>query len=430
MRCDYACRSPEHGIARRSFLGGLAAGLGFAGAGGLGNVVRTAAADELARKQKQVLLIYLAGGASQLETWDPKPGTDTGGPFRAIPTSVPGVHISELLPYSALQMHRLSIVRSVNTEENDHGKGAYFMQTGRRQDPANDYPHLGAVAARCLAPEDTPLPGFIHILPGGSGIGQSDAAFLGPQYASVTLGDGKPPANIVRPESIAEASDQARQALRRQLTNRFNQGRRTAATEAYTSTFDQALRLMEQRQLFDVSQEPPADLDRYGTHDFGRHALLARRLIENDVTFVKLSHREYDTHYENFDFHIEQMGEFDRTFATLIDDLAQRGRLESTLVIVMAEFGRTPQINLYYGRDHWGHAWSVALAGCGIQPGAVVGKTNDNGTAVVDRQVHGGHLFHTYLRAVGLDSTGQFDVDGRPVQMADPAASAIEELLA
>jgi uncharacterized protein (DUF1501 family) len=429
MKCHYACRSSEHVLARRSFLGGMAAGLGVAGFG-FGNLMRTAAGAELEHQGKHVLVIYLSGGVSQLETWDPKPGTNTGGPFRAIPTSVPGVHICELLPYTAQQMHRMALVRSVNTQENDHGRGNYIMHTGRAPDPANDYPRLGAVAARYLAPSEFPLPGYIQIAPGGGGLNQSDAAFLGPRYASLLLGNGQPPANTARPDSVSEASDAARQDLRRRLTNRFLQRRRSAMTEAYTYSYDQAAQLMQQRGLFDVSQEPPAELEKYGTHDFGRHCLLARRLIENGVTFVEVQHTNYDTHYENFDFHIEQLGEFDRTFATLIDDLAQRGLLDHTLVIVMAEFGRTPTINAYYGRDHWGMAWSVALAGCGLQPGALIGATNDNGTAVADREVHGGHLFHTYLRAVGLDPTGQHQVDGRPLQMADPTATAIAELLA
>ena len=135
-----------------------------------------------------------------------------------------------------------------------------------------------------------------------------------------------------------------------------------------------------------------------------------------------MTHSNYDTHNENFDFHLEQVGEFDQSFSALIDDLAQRGRLEHTLVVVMSEFGRTPQINHLYGRDHWGTAWSVALAGAGIKPGMVLGKTNANGTEVVDGQVDSGHLFHTYLRAVGLDPSESFEVNGRAIQIADPTA--------
>src|SRR5262249_55661913 len=134
--------------------------------------------------------------------------------------------------------------------------------------------------------------------------------------------------------------------------------------------------------------------------------------------------------HENFDFHIEQLGEFDRPFATLLEDLPDRGLLQRTLVVVMSEFGRTPNINRNYGRDHWGTAWSVALAGCGIKGGGVLGKPNANGTAVVEREVHGGPLFHTYFRALGLDPRKNHYANQRPIPMADPKADAIKEILA
>jgi uncharacterized protein (DUF1501 family) len=415
-------------LSRRSFLGGVAAGVGLAT--GFSGLTLPAVSAELARKRKQVLVVWLAGGASQLETWDPKPGTVTGGPFRSIETSVPGVRISELLPRTARQMHRMALLRSINTKENDHAKGYYLMHTGRREMPGAEYPHLGSLAAKYLAPEESPLPGYIHIQPGGGGVNRSEAAFLGPKYGSLVLGNGHPPANTSRPAALGETGAAARHALRVHLNDRFALRRRTAETDAYTTSYEQALQLMERREVFDVSKEPARDLERYGTHDFGRHCLLARRLLEAGATFVKVTHSNYDTHNENFDFHLEQVGEFDQSFAALLDDLAARGQLGDTLVVVMSEFGRTPQINPYYGRDHWGTAWSIALAGAGIKPGVVVGKTNTNGTEVVDAQVHGGHLFHTYLRAVGLDPNDSFEENGRAIQIADPAAKAIGELLA
>jgi hypothetical protein len=428
MKCHYACRSAEHLLERRKFLGTLA---GTAGAATMSfpRLLR-AAMPELDANQKHILVFWMSGGLSQLESWDPKPKTDTGGPFRAIPTSVPGTHICELLPYTAKQMHHLAIVRSVNTKENDHGKGAYCMTTGRRQEPVADYPHLGAVGAKVLSPEGSPLPGHIHIATGGGGGSSNNAAFLGPKYASITLGGGGPPQNTARPDNLTEAADRQRTAFRAQVNDQFARRRRTAESDAFTSSFAQAQQLMERRDVFDVSKEPAADLERYGSHEFGRHCLLARRLLEHGVSCVQVNHSNYDTHHENFDFHIEQLGEFDRPFATLIEDLVQRGLWKSTLLVVMSEFGRTPQINKYFGRDHWGMAWSVAIGGCGIQPGAVIGKTNANGTEVSDRQVDHSHLFHTYLRAVGVDSTAKFDAAGRSIPMADPAAGPIQELLA
>lgn len=429
MECSYACGSVDHALARRRFLKGLAAGAG-AMIGGLGVVGRPALAEQLARDEKHLLVINLHGGLSQLESWDPKPGTDTGGPFRAIATSVPGVHISELLPLTANQVHRLSIVRGVNTREDDHGKGAYMMVTGRRQTPAADYPTIGSVVAKAISPEDNPLPGHIRISPGGGGGRSADAAYLGPKYASVVLGNGNPPSNSARPDSLTPDADEQRNALRRMANDRFALRRRTAQTDAYAYSYEQALQLMERREVFDVSKEPEKDVERYGKHDFGRHCLLARRLIEKGITCVQVTHSNYDTHNENFDFHLEQVREFDQGFANLVQDLADRGLWEKTLVVVLSEFGRTPNINLYYGRDHWSAAWSVVVGGCGIQAAGAFGKTNERGTEVVEHQVDHAQLFHTYLRALGLDSTSSFVIDGRKMPMADPSASAIEELLA
>lgn len=429
MNVKYACQSVEHALARRQFLGTLASLGAGACASGLGVFTMPAMAEQLKSDQKRIVIFNMHGGLSQLESWDPKPGTATGGPFRAIPTSVPGIHISELLPDTAKQMHHLCLVRGVNTSEDDHGKGAYLMMTGRRQTPAADYPQIGAVAAKTLTPANTALPGYIWITPGGGGGRGNDAAYLGPKYSSVQLGNGKPPQNTERPKDISETSEAARQNFRRHLNEQFLNRRRTAVTEAFTYSFEQAQQLMLQREVFDVSKEPEKDFERYGKYDFGRHCLLARRLLEKGITCMQVSHSNYDTHNENFNFHIEQLGEFDRSFACFVNDLAERGMLESTLIVVLSEFGRTPNINLYHGRDHWSKAWSVCLAGCRIPRGHAFGKTNADGTAVEDGQVDHGALFHTYLEAVGVDSTGSFVIDGRKMPIADPATAAISELL-
>lgn len=429
MNANYACQSVEHKIARRQFLGTMVAGAG-AISGGLGAFSNPAVAQQLQAEQKRIVVFNMHGGLSQLESWDPKPGTNTGGPFRAIPTSVPGIHISELLPQTAQQMHHLCLVRGVNTSEDDHAKGAYLMLTGRRQTPASDYPQIGAVAAKAIAPANSSLPGHIVITPGGAGGRGNDAAYLGPKYASIYLGNGNPPQNTVRPESIAESSDKARQDFRRSVNERFLNRRRTAVTEAFTYSYEQAQQLMQQREVFDVSKEPEADAERYGQYDFGRHCLLARRLLEHGITFVQLSHSNYDTHNENFNFHIEQLGEFDRSFACFVADIAARGMLDSTLIVVLSEFGRTPHINLYYGRDHWSKAWSVCVGGAKIPRGAAYGRTNADGTAVEEGQVDHGNLFHTYLQAVGVDTTGSFNIDGREMPIADPAVGPVYDLLA
>jgi hypothetical protein len=326
-------------------------------------------------------------------------------------------------------MHHLCLVRGVNTAEDDHAKGTYLMLTGRRQTPAADYPQIGAVAAKALAPADSSLPGHILITPGGGGGRGNEAAYLGPKFSSIQLGNGNPPQNTTRPEGVTESSENARQEFRRHVNERFLNRRRTAITEAFTYSYEQAQQLMAQRDVFDVTKEPEKDADRYGKFDFGRHCLLARRLLEKGITFVQLTHSNYDTHNENFNFHIEQLGEFDQSFACFVADLADRGMLESTLVVVLSEFGRTPNINLYYGRDHWSKSWSVCLAGARVPRGAVYGKTNADGTEVVEGQVEHGALFHTYLQAVGVDSTLSFDIDGRKMPIADPSVAAVDELL-
>jgi uncharacterized protein (DUF1501 family) len=429
MRCDYACGSREHVLSRRAVLGGLAAGTAGLGVG-LGDMLAAspALADGTRGSGRRVLNIFLHGGVSQLESWDPKPGTGTGGPFRAIATSVPGLHISELLPHTARQMHRLAVIRSLDTKNGDHGRGQVEMVSGRTRMPGVDYPHLGAVVAKTCMPAGFTLPG--HILVKSSGGGPGAAAYLGPRYAGIAVENGKPPAYTDRPEAVTAEVEARRIAYQARANSRFAGRRRTADTDAYTYSHEQAVDLLAQRDVFDVSKEPAADHDRYGRHEFGQHCLLARRLLERGVPFVQVNHGDYDTHFENFDFHIEQLGEFDRPFATLIEDLTIRGLLEDTVVCVMSEFGRTPKINANYGRDHWGTAWSVLVGGAGIQPGACIGKTNEDGTKVVDRVVDHGHLFHTILRAAGVDSQAEFEIAGRRYPLADPAKAAIEELLA
>src|SRR5262245_56417498 len=217
MRCDYACRSAEH-VSRRSFLQGSAGALGAIGFAGM---TQLQAAEQLASQQKQVVVFWLSGGVSQLETWDPKPDTDTGGPFQAIPTSVPGVHISELLPYTAQQMHHLALVRGINTHEDDHGKGAYIMLTGHRETPGFEHPYIGSAFSSQLAPPDSPLPGYIHVAGGGS---PREASFLGPRFAPVGLAEGKAPPNLDLPQGLSVEQDARRRALRAKLSTRFAQG--------------------------------------------------------------------------------------------------------------------------------------------------------------------------------------------------------------
>jgi len=423
---NVACQSASHLVSRRTLLSNMLAGA--AGIGAAGQFVRPSVAAAIEAKQKRVLIVLLNGGLSQFESFDPKPKTKTGGPFRAIPTSVPGTHFCELLPHTARQAHRLAVVRSVFAEQvpGSHAAARDYVETGRSP-VLGPYPLLGSVYSKLLAGK-TDLPGNIHITPSRSGP-RADAAFLGPQHASIALPGGAAPRNVDRPAIFTAEADEARYHLRDTADLRFSQRRRTAYTEAYHSSYDRALQLIRRKELFDVGLEPAADRDRYGSHDFGRHCLMARRLLGEGVTCVKITHSNYDSHMENFNFHLEQLGEFDRPFATLLDDLDERGMLDSTLVVLLTEFGRTPQIMPDLGRDHYPKSWSVVLGGCGIQTGGVLGKTNDDGTEIVDRPVHVGDMFHTYLRAVGVDSKATHE--GRnQIPVAAPERAPVKELLA
>ncbi len=428
MRRNQGCNGIDHLLARRKFLAGAAAGTigaGTIGAGtiGVGALVNSAQAEKVKTQNKRILQIYLQGGVSQLESWDPKPGTKYGGPFQAIPTSVPGMHISELLPHTAQRMHLLSIVRSINSKINDHSQGMRFMEKGRR---AGDYPYIGSTASKYLSTPESDLPGFIHI--STRGLNDATASFLGAQHAQLSLQGVKSPNNLELPKEIDGETDSIRESLRLQFNRHFNQRRSHALTDIYDSSYQNAAKLIGNKKMFEGTATEK-DLDRYGRHPFGQNCLLARTLLENGATCVKVTHHGYDTHAENFNFHLEQLGEFDKTFATVLDDLSDRGMLESTLVIVFSEMGRTPKINSKYGRDHWGTAWSSVMGGSGIQPGAIIGKTSDDGTQVTDREVDAGHLFHTYMQAVGVDSYSNHDMPGRTIPIGDPAAAPIEELL-
>ncbi|OWK38588.1 hypothetical protein FRUB_07708 [Fimbriiglobus ruber] len=397
----------------------------------MGAFATPAVANELKKRRKQVLFVWLDGGMSQLESWDPKPNTTFGGPFRAIPTSVPGIHISELLPDTAKQMHRLALVRSVSTQDNSHSAGVDRIQRGDPKNRGVTYPYFGSAVAKLLGPGDGGLPPYVWVKPGNGGFIYKDAGFLGPQYGALALGDGKPPENLVRPPDLPAEADAARNELRKLADKRYAAGRRTELTEANSFAFDTADQLQRQLDLFDSAKLPAKDRDRYGTHDLGRHMLLARRLLEAGVTFVKVTSYGWDTHGDHFNGTASLHPKFDRPFAAIVQDLADRGMLDDVLVIVAAEFGRTPRINGHLGRDHWPEAWSVCMAGRGIKPGVAAGKTNALGTDVATEPHDIGHLFHTWYAALGIDAAAKhFYNAGQPLPIAHEEMHPVKEVLA
>ncbi|MCH7729590.1 MAG: DUF1501 domain-containing protein, partial [Planctomycetes bacterium] len=354
--------------------------LGSVGGVAAGGLLAPAFASQVRAQQKRVLFVWLDGAMSQLESWDPKPGTQFGGPFKAIQTSVPGVHLSELLPNMAARMNQFSVVRSMHTRFEDHSRAVKPIQRGDPKDRGVTYPFLGSALAKLIGAGESSLPPYIHIKPGSGGFHYQDAGFLGPQFGALALGDGKPPANLAPPKSVTDEIIRERMQLREQLNRGFSERRVTELSDAYNYTYQVARQLMKNAELFDPSRLDEKDLQRYGESEFGKHMLQARQLLEAGVMFVKVTMYHWDTHGDNFNCHLDGVPKVDKALAAMIDDLVARGMYDSTLVVVLSEFGRTPKINGRVGRDHWPECWSMGIGGCGIKPGVVAGKTNDKGT--------------------------------------------------
>ncbi len=429
------CGSFEHPVSRRGFLATMAAaGAGaFADMTGLQVLAAPEVASDLRRNQKRCIVLWLAGGASQLETFDPKPGADTGGPFRAIPTSVPGIHISELMPKMAQRMRHTCIIRSLNTRNGDHGGGSRLMMRGRANESNVAYPDLGAVLARELGRPGSQVPDYVSFYTATEGrynVTPGSPGFLGARYASMDLTTSLVPENIRRPNGISDRDHLERAGLREFLSRNFEQGRSSTGLESHHQAYQRVHGIMANERLFDIGQEPQRIRDQYGPTLFARQALAARRLIEAGVPFVRVGRAWWDSHGENFETHEELVPELDHVMATLLDDLSARGLLENTLIVTLAEFGRTPNINSQLGRDHFASAWSCTLSGCGINGGSVYGRTDATGNRVTDGQVGAAELFATIYRALGINHQKNYHVGARPIPLTDPGTQPIREVLA
>lgn len=412
--------------------------MGAAGLLGTSGAVNALAEGGLNRalksSNKRVILLWLAGGASQLETWDPKPGAPTGGPFAAIPTDVPGTHISELMPRMAKRMNHSCLVRSLNTRDGGHGGGAQLMMRGRKDEPNLKYPDLGAVLAKELGRMDSQVPDYVNFYTSTEGRGSAKVSpgFLGARFGAINLHDG---AKLTLPdirklESITQGDHEARANLREFLSRRFEQGRELASLKSHAAAYARVHGLMSCEKLFDVSGEPQSVRDLYGPTQFAQQAMMARRMIEAGVPFVRVSRAWWDSHGQNFETHQELVPELDRVLAALIDDLKQRGMLEDVLIVTMAEFGRTPKINGSLGRDHFATAWSASLHGSGIKSGAVFGKTDDKGERVVEDEIGAGEFFATILEAAGIDHRKEYHLGSRPIPLVNPGIKPITKVLA
>jgi hypothetical protein len=402
----------------------------------------------------------MSGGPSQLDTFDPKPGHANGGPFRAIPTSVPGIRISEHLPRMARCAEDLAIIRSMATREADHGRGTYQMRTGYLPGGPVQYPTLGSLLSRELETPGAELPNFVSIAPypffSPAAYGPG---FLGPQHAPLVLGGdrqalipipGQQQDNYEEalhvPDLDVPAEVSARRAAARvqlldSMERDFIETRPGLPAQSHRGAYQRAVTLMRSAatRAFDLDDEPAGLRDRYGRNMFGQGCLLARRLVEHGVPFVEVTLATvgnlalgWDTHLNNFDG-VRRLSEvLDPAWSTLLADLKERGLLDTTMIVWMGEFGRTPRINPNQGRDHWANAWSTVLAGGGIRGGQVYGQTSADGTTIeAGRPIRVADFIGTIARGLGVDGTKQnLSNVGRPIRVVDPAGQAITEVLA
>jgi hypothetical protein len=442
----------EAGLSRRDWLRLATAAAMSASAGWFPAAAGAAAGPP--RRKRSCILLWMSGGPSQIDTFDPKPGQPTGGPLAAIRTSAPGVRVTELLPHVARQMNHLAVLRSMSTKEGDHGRATYHLRTGYVQQEPVQYPTFGSVAAKELADPRADLPGFVSIASRrGLNDGGFGAGFLGAAFAPLLIGnsDADPYTptpgekalavpDLAPPAGVPPAQADARLRLLAGQNEGFTRQHASPAASGVASAYGRAIRLMRSpaRRAFDLHQEPDRLRDAYGRNLFGQGCLLARRLVERGVPFVEVflgrvpgAFAGWDTHAGNFDSLRALCGVLDPAWGALMADLAGRGMLETTTVVWMGEFGRTPRINGGAGRDHYPNAWSVVLGGGGVRGGQAVGRTSKDGAAVEERPVSVPDLLATVCSLLGMDPRKQnLSNVGRPIRLADPAGKPVKEVLA
>ncbi|MBI3097155.1 MAG: DUF1501 domain-containing protein [Planctomycetes bacterium] len=382
------------------------------------------------KRARACILLWMAGGPSQIDTWDPKPGKETGGEFKEIPTTVPGIRISEHLPRIAQQMKHLALIRSMTSREGNHDRGTKLVHTGFTPQVTAEFPSLGATISSEIGKSDFDLPNFISV--SGPSIG---SGFLGPKHSPFVIQNPlAPPENLYPAGGLDPKLLDDRMALMAESEKEFAATHGSSESEAHQEVYAKAVRMMKSplAKAFNLSEEKEALRREYGSESkFGQGCLMARRLVEAGVPFVEVTLNGWDTHQDNFTRTKSLMGELDPGFATLVKDLSERGILDETLVIWMGEFGRTPKINGNAGRDHFPKAWSAVLAGGGVNGGKVIGSTDATGNEVKDRPVQVKDLFATVADLFGIDGTKKnIAPNGRPHTIVDEGAQVVKELYA
>ncbi len=418
----------QKSISRRGFLKfGMG---GFLGLIAMQHLQMSAFAqiDDIVPRAKHCIVLFMNGGPSQVDTFDPKPGTLNGGPFKAISTSAKGIQFSEHLPLLAEQAHHLSIIRSMVSREGNHERARYLLHTGYAPTGSVKHPTLGSIASYYLSDETFDLPNCVNI-----NSPTFSSGFLKAEHDPFVVNDPmKPIEDLKYPQQMDARRFRQRLQMLSDLEDDFLKKRTNRSTEAHEAIYKKADKLINSphAKAFDLSDEPMALREAYGMNRFGGGCLMARRLVEAGVKFVEISLDGWDTHQNNFEQVKNLLKTVDPAFSTLVKDLAERGLLDKTLVLWLGEFGRTPQINNNDGRDHFPNGWSAVLAGGGIRGGQVIGATTEDGAGVVERPVSVPDLFASLCFALGIDYNRQnYSRAGRPIRVVENG-SVVKELFA
>jgi hypothetical protein len=417
----------KSGLSRRNFF--AAGALGFMGLS-LIDLLRSSvlAGETDVAKCDSVILIWLAGGPSHIDTFDPKPGHANNGPFKAINTSATGIQLCEHFPTLAKNMHNAALIRSMTSKEGSHERATYEMHTGYKPLGSIAHPSLGSVVVQQKGKRNEEIPAYVSV--GNVSFG---AGFLGSNFAPFFIGDINDP---LRNINFAAGVDEDRFKRRIDMLNgvdrEFSRSVKEDAVKDQGTYQRDALRMMWSKSVeaFDLKKEDARFIRDYGDNPFGRSVLMARRLVEKGVRFVEVSMGGWDTHNAGFTAVQNNLGRLDPALGSLIEDLSARGMLKRTMVICTGEFGRTPKINAQDGRDHYPRCFSTMIAGGGIKGGYVHGSSDAGGTEPKDKPVQIGDLHATMCDALGIDYAKEnMTPQGRPIRVVDKGAS-IKELFA
>ena len=414
---------------RRSFVTQMASSmLGLtvlptvAGSAIAATTTSSAAGQTLGGNANSVIYLYMSGGMSHLDTFDTKPGAETQGPVESIDTAADGVQISQYFPNLAKQMNHVAVINSLYSNQGAHAQGRYFMHTGYTMRGTIVHPDLGAWSAYHLGKANRTLPANVKIGGDSAGLG---GGFLESSYAALPIGD--PEAGLQHSalaNGVSEAKFQKRLKRLEVMNGKFADRYNTKQSRAYASMYDEAINLMKSKDLetFDLSKEKSDLRDRYGRNKFGQACLLARRMAESGVRFIEVDNKGWDTHGDNFERVEEKSQVLDQALAALLGDLSSRGMLDSTLVVLATEFGRSPSIQFdrNLGRNHYPQAFSCLLAGGGIKGGLKYGSTDEEGREITEDMVTVPDFNATIATAMGIDIKKKaVSPSGRPFTVAD-----------